>query len=171
MVVLQTDRLILRMFRHDDFEEYAALFSNPEIVQYLGNGKTLSRVVAWRSLAALIGHWQLRGYGTWAVEARDSQAFIGRIGFFDAEGWPGFELGWVLKPAYWGRGYATEGAQAALAYAFNELGKNRVISLIHPENIRSIRVAERLGERCEGETETFGEPTLIYAVNREKQSI
>ncbi|MGF1480434.1 MAG: GNAT family N-acetyltransferase [Cyanophyceae cyanobacterium] len=166
MVILKTNRLLLRLFREEDFEEYAALFSQPEVVQYLGNGAPLSRVVAWQSLASQLGHWQLRGYGMWAVEERDSQAFVGRIGFFDAEGWPGFELGWVLKPAYWGRGYATEGAKIALNYAFDYLDQKRVLSLIHPDNIRSIRVAERLGAKPAGETETFGKRVLVYAIER-----
>ncbi len=103
----------------------------------------------------------------WAVEERQSGALIGRIGFFYPEGWPGFEIGWALKPSYWGRGYATEGAKAALNYGFSELGKEHIISLIHPENFRSMQVAKRLGEQLEGKTTVFGKEALIYGVSRE----
>src|SRR5205085_2741165 len=78
---------------------------------------------------------------------------VGRIGFWYPEGWPGFELGWMLRRASWGRGYATEGARAALPVAFTELGQSQVLSLIHPDNIASIRVARRLGERPLGQAE------------------
>ena len=165
-VTLETERLILRMFREDDFEQYARLCADPEVVRYLGEGKTLNRSEAWRQMAMIIGHWELRGYGLWAVEERGSGKLVGRIGFFNPEGWPGFELGWVLGREYWGRGYATEGARRALAYGFTQMGRDHVISLIHPENSGSIRVAERLGERLEGRTELFGHEVLIYGIDR-----
>lgn len=92
--------------------------------------------------------------------------YIGRIGFFYPEGWPGFELGWVLGREFWGKGYASEGARRALEYGFAEMGRDHVISLIHPDNSPSIKVAERLGEGIEGETELFGHTVLIYGVSR-----
>lgn len=165
-VILETERLTLRMFREDDFEQYAGLCSDPEVVRYLGEGKTLSREEAWRQMAMIVGHWHLRGYGPWAVEERASGSLVGRIGFFNPEGWPGFELGWVLRREHWGKGYATEGARRALAYAFAEMGREHVISLIHPENGGSLRVAERLGERLEGRTELFGHEVLTYGIGR-----
>jgi RimJ/RimL family protein N-acetyltransferase len=163
---LETERLILRMFREDDFEQYARLCADPEVVRYLGEGKTLDRGEAWRQMAMIVGHWGLRGYGPWAVEERGSGNLVGRIGFLNPEGWPGFELGWVLGRGYWGKGYATEGARRALAHAFAEMGRDHVISLIHPANSGSIRVAERLGERLEGRTELFGHEVLIYGIDR-----
>jgi RimJ/RimL family protein N-acetyltransferase len=153
------------MFREEDFDDYAAIFGDPEVSRYLGDGEPLSRFAAWRSLAAIVGHWQLRGYGMWAVEERQSGVLVGRIGFFYPEGWPGFEIGWVLKPAYWGLGYATEGAKAALNYGFSELGKEHIISLIYPDNIRSIQVAKRLKEQLEGKTTLFDREVLIYGIN------
>jgi RimJ/RimL family protein N-acetyltransferase len=117
-------------------------------------------------MAFIVGHWLLRGYGMWAVEERESGAFLGRIGFFNPEGWPGFELGWTLGRQWWGKGYATEGARAALDYAWRELGREHVISLIQPANQPSIGVAERLGERLEGEVELFGNRALVYGIHR-----
>ena len=166
MVRLESDRLILRMFCEDDFEQYASICADPEVMRYLGEGKTLNRGEAWRQMAMLIGHWHLRGYGLWAIEERESGKLLGRIGLFNPEGWPGFELGWVLGREWWGKGYATEGARRALEYAFTEMGREHVISLIHPENRASIKVAERLGEKLEGETELFGHEVLIYGIDR-----
>ena len=82
------------------------------------------------------------------------------------EGWPGFEVGWTLARAAWGNGYATEGARRALEYAFDELGEEKVISVIHPENAASIRVAEKIGERFDRTQDVRGQKRLIYSVAR-----
>jgi RimJ/RimL family protein N-acetyltransferase len=167
MITLKTERLVLRMMHEEDFEQYAAMAADAEVARYLGDGRPLARADAWRQMAMFLGHWQLRGYGVWAVEEAATARLVGRIGFFNAEGWPGFEFGWVLAREFWGRGYATEGARRALEYGFTELGREHVISLIRPGNIPSIRVAERLGERLEGSTELFGSEALVYGITRE----
>jgi len=169
MVTLQTDRLILRLFRDTDFEQYAAICADPEVMRFLGDGKVLNRGETWRQMAMILGHWQLRGYGLWAVEERETGKLIGRIGFFNPEGWPGFELGWVLGSQWWGKGYATEGARRALQHAFTDMGQEHVISLIHPANSASIKVAERLGEQIEGKTELFGHEVLVYGISKLQQ--
>lgn len=167
MPTLRTERLVLRMLREDDFEQYAAMVADAEVARYLGDGRPLSRADAWRQMAYILGHWQLRGYGLWAVEEAATGRLAGRLGFLNPEGWPGFELGWTLAREFWGRGYATEGARRALEFAFNELGREHLISLIRPDNLPSIRVAERLGERLEGSVELFGSEAFIYGVTRE----
>jgi RimJ/RimL family protein N-acetyltransferase len=134
-------------------------------MRFIG-GKTFNRTEAWRHIAFLIGHWHLRGYGHWAVEEKASGKLMGRIGFMNPEGWPAFEIGWTLGREFWGKGYATEGARRALDYAFNQLDKRHVISLVHPENQASIKVAERLGEKPEGSTEVLGIPVVIYGIDR-----
>jgi RimJ/RimL family protein N-acetyltransferase len=164
-VTLETERLILRMWCEDDLEEYAKMCADPEVMHFLG-GKTFSLTESWRHMAFMIGHWQLRGYGHWAIEEKSSGRFLGRLGFLNPAGWPGFELGWMLGKEFWGRGYATEGARRALAYAFTELNKDHVISCIHPDNSPSIRVAERLGEKLEGEAEILGTKVMVYGVDR-----
>ena len=135
-------------------------------MRYLGDGLPLSRADAWRQMALIPGHWQLRGFGLWTVEEQRSGHLMGRVGLFQPEGRPGFELGWVLGRRWWGQGYATESARAAMQHAFDRLGRTHVVSFIHPENLASVRVAERLGETLEGETELFGHPVLIYGCNR-----
>ena len=164
---LETQRLILRGFREQDLDAYADMCGDPEVMRYIGAGKPLSRVESWRNMAMILGHWQLRGYSLWAVEERQSGEMIGRIGCWQPEGWPGFEIGWMLRRTYWGRGFATEGAKAAMDYAFGELQQSRVISLIRPENAASRRVAQKLGEKLAGTTEIFGGEAVIYEIRQE----
>lgn len=163
---LTTGRLILRAFRDDDLDAYAEICADPEVMRYLGEGRPISRVDAWRHMAFFLGHWHMRGYGMWALEERSTGRLIGRAGLQNPEGWPGFEAGWTLGRAHWGNGYATEAAREALRYAFQELGRDHVISLIRPGNDPSIRVAERLGERLEAQVEVMGGPALVYGIDR-----
>ena len=163
---LETERLILRMFRQDDLGAYAAISADVEVMRYLGDGKPLARPDTWRQIAMILGHWQLRGYGLFALEEKATGALVGRAGFFEPEGWPGFELGWMLRRASWGRGYATEAARRLLGHDFTDMKRERVISLIRAANAPSIRVAERLGERLDGRAEIFGQEALVYAIER-----
>ena len=163
---LETERLKLRMWRESDLDDYAAMSADPLVMQYLGPGKVFTRAEAWRSMAFFVGHWEMRGYGHWAVEEKASGRMIGRIGFLNPEGWPGFEIGWTLARYVWGKGYATEGGRRALEDAFKDLDQPHVISLIHPENTPSMKVAERLGEKREG-TARIGEvDVLVYGIDR-----
>ena len=166
---LETERLRLRAFRKGDLEEYAALNADPEVLRYLNGAgaEPWDRGRSWRHMAFLMGHWQLGGAGMWAVEHRETGAFVGTIGFAAPDGWPGFELAWTLARRWWGQGYATEGARKALAYAFTALEKDRVISLIHPENRASVRVAERIGETLKGRIRHLGREMLCYGLDRE----
>lgn len=164
---LETDRLYLRQFRESDLDTYAEMCADPEVMRYIGSGQPLSRSEAWRSMAAMLGHWQLRGFGMWAVEEKTSGELIGRIGCFQPEGWLDFEVGWTLRRADWGKGFAVEAAQASVQYAFEQLGRSHLISLIAPENWRSIRVAERLGEKQVKSTELFDKEVLVYKLERQ----
>ncbi len=155
------------MFRADDLDAYHSMCTDPEVMRFLGEGKPLSRTGAWRHLAIFLGTWQLRGYGTWAVEDKTSGQSIGRVGYVHPEGWPGIELAWALARPFWGQGLDTEAARACLQLGFSSFGFTRVISLIHPDNRRSISVAERLGAQKEGAAEIFGRPALIYAIRND----
>jgi RimJ/RimL family protein N-acetyltransferase len=161
---LETERLRLRPFRRSDIADYAALNADPEVTRYLGGGGAWDRGRSWRHLAFLQGHWQLAGCGMWALERKETGTFLGMVGFAAPEGWPGFELAWTLARHAWGCGYATEGARTALDYAFTVLNQSRIISLIHPENHASIRVAERIGESLEDRTEMLGQKRLLYGI-------
>lgn len=166
MLTLETPRLILRPFRQTDFEPYAAMCADPEVMRYVGDQGVLNREDAWRQMALLAGHWLLRGFGMWAVEERATGRFIGRAGLHFPDGWPDQEVGWALARSYWGKGLAFEAANAALAHAFDSLQWRRAISLIDPANNRSIRLAERLGEQFEKEVEVRGHRVALYSLER-----
>jgi RimJ/RimL family protein N-acetyltransferase len=160
---LETERLRLRIMEERDLDALAAMYGDAETMRYIGEGKVLSRMESWRSIAAALGHWLLKGYGMWAVELKATGTVVGRVGYIDAEGWPGFELGWLIAREHWGRGYASEAALAARDYATGTLKKDRVISLIRIGNERSVRVAEKLGFVRDGTVEMLGAPALVYA--------
>ena len=165
--VLETERLLLRRLDAADFPAWAEMYADGEFAMALGYAAPLNTEEAWRALAIHVGQWTLRGFGMWAVVERAvPQRLIGRIGFYQPEGWPGFELGWGLARPYWGRGFATEGAHAALAYAFDVLRQPRVISLIAPDSTRSAAVARRLGEHIVERIEFHGKPTDVWALER-----
>jgi len=142
---LETDRLILRTFRAEDFEAWAAIMGDSDVMTFLG-GKPMARTDAWRAMAMTLGHWALRGYGMWAVERKSDGAFIGRVGLLNPEGWTGLEIGWTLGKPFWGQGYATEAAAVAMRYAFLTQPVDRIVSNIDAENKASQAVALRLGE-------------------------
>jgi RimJ/RimL family protein N-acetyltransferase len=165
---LDTPRLLLRPLADADFDDYAALCADAEVMRHVGDRGALSREDAWRQLAMLVGHWRLRGYGMWAVHERSSGAFVGRVGLHYPEGWPDREVAWALARSWWGRGFAFEAATAALRVAFEALAWPRVISVIAPGNLRSIRLAERLGERYERTLALRGQEVALYSLDRER---
>jgi RimJ/RimL family protein N-acetyltransferase len=164
--VIDTPRLRLRQFAVGDWEAYAAISADAEVMRYIGQGTVQTRDEAWRAMASFLGHWTLRGYGMWALEHRDSGELIGRVGYLDPPGWPGFELGWLLGRAHWGHGYAREAAAVALRHAFEALHRERVISLIRPGNQRSIAVAESIGESLHESLQLLGGEALVYEARR-----
>lgn len=165
-VTLETPRLLLRWFRKDDYSDYVEIATDPEVMKFIGGTQTPFE--AWRAMSSHIGHWYFLGYGVFAVEEKSSGKMIGRIGMMNPPGWPGFEVGWTLGRASWGKGYATEGARRVLEYAFTEMNRDHVISCIAPDNINSAKVAERLGETIEGATELLGKTVNIYGISRDK---
>ncbi len=166
MVTLETDRLLLRMFRDSDITTVAEWSADPNVMRYVGDGQPINRCNAWRAMASWLGHWQLRGYGFWAMEEKATQQLVGRCGFFNPPDWPRFEVGWTLHPQHWRKGFATEAANAALKYAFTAMRRDAVSSIIHPDNAASIQVATRIGERLAGEADLFGKRVLIYEITK-----
>ena len=147
---LTTPRLLLRAPLLCDLDGWAALMADPESASPLGGVQP--RSVAWRSLATMAGSWSLAGFGMYSVLERSSGEWVGRVGPWYPEGWPGTEVGWGLLRPYWGRGYATEAAIAAIDWAFDTLRWSEVIHLIAPGNPASQAVARRLGSARRGPT-------------------
>lgn len=159
---IETERLRMVAFADRHFEAYASMLADPSSTRFVGDGEPLDRMNAWRSMAMLLGHWALRGYGMWAVELKETGEFVGRVGLHRPEGWPDLELGWMLMPARRGHGYATEAARVALDYAWKTLNAQRMVSLIRIENTASERVARRLGGRQATTIDFLGGATLVY---------
>jgi RimJ/RimL family protein N-acetyltransferase len=158
--------MLLRPFRQSDLDAYARICSDREVMRYIGAGNPLSREEAWRSMALILGHWQLRGYGLWAAEDKESGELLGRIGLNNPEGWPALEVGWLIERSRWGEGLAPEGATAAIQFAFNQLGVSHISSVIQPLNHASIRVAEKLGMTPERTVLLNGIEVVIYGRDR-----
>ena len=160
--LIETERLRLTAFAERHFEAYASMLADPGSTKFVGDGEPLDRMNAWRSMAMLLGHWALRGYGMWAIERKDTGQFIGRVGLHRPEGWPDLELGWMLMAEQRRHGYATEGARAALEFAFRKLDAQRLVSLIRIDNAAAERVARRLGGRQATTIDFLGGATLVY---------
>jgi RimJ/RimL family protein N-acetyltransferase len=166
---LETARLTLRGWRPEDLAPYAAMLADAETARFITyKGRPYSEAETWREVAFIIGHWQLLGHGLFVVEERATGAFLGRVGPLEPPGYPGFEIAWSLAPAARGKGYAAEAARAAIDWAFASFPLTRIISLIHPDNLASQRVAERLGERRTGEQfAPFRDPCDIWEMRRD----
>ena len=154
------------MLHNSDFEEYFEIHRDPEVTRYTVRTQ-LDRMDAWRHLAIITGHWHLRSFGMWGVFEKETQHLVGRVGFHEPDGWPDFELGWTIGRAFWGKGYATEAARRCVDFAFQEMGRDHLISLIDPENRASIRVAERIGETVQGEFQLGEHSLLVYGISRD----
>ena len=140
---LETKRLTMRNWRQSDFDVYASYYADKETAQFVGG--QMSRAKAWRHMAAVAGHWVLKGFGLWAVAEKGKEELIGCIGLWEPEGWPELEVGYWLLNSAQGNGYATEAALRARQYAFEQLGAKTLVSYIDPRNAPSISVAERMG--------------------------
>lgn len=157
--LVETEDLILRGYREDDFEAFAA-FGASDRARFVGGPQ--DRWVSWRSFMAGIGHWTLRGYGMWIVEHRETGHVAGRVGLIFNDGWDEPELGWHIYDGFEGKGYAFQACIAARNYAARHFGLDGVISYINAENTRSIALAERLGARFEREGDVLGNPCQIW---------
>lgn len=98
--VLETQRLILRRIEERDLDAMAAIYADPEVMRFLDTSKPRDRAGTWRSLAFILGHWALRGFGLFAVEEKGTGHLVGRVGLFEPEGWPETEIGWTLGRAH-----------------------------------------------------------------------
>ena len=142
-VVIETARLRLRPVQLEDFDSFAEFCADPDAARFVGGPQV--RSAAWRSFMTMAGAWHLQGVSMFSVLLRDTGAWIGRIGPWCPEGWPGTEIGWGILPRFWGQGFATEAARASITWAFDELGWDDVIHIIDPSNVASVGVAQRLG--------------------------
>jgi RimJ/RimL family protein N-acetyltransferase len=164
---LETARLKLRGHRLDDFAAGAAMWADPMVTRYIG-GKPSTEEESWSRLLRYVGHWALLGFGYWVVEEKATGCFAGEVGFADLRRdlEPSLndtpEIGWVFATHAHGRGYATEAARVAIAWGEAHLGPSQTACIVHPENLASIRVAEKCGYRELRRTKYKGQPTTVF---------
>jgi RimJ/RimL family protein N-acetyltransferase len=166
--IVETERLKLRGYRLDDLKDCAAMWADPNVVRYIG-GKPFSEEEVWAKMLRYVGHWALMAFGYWAIEEKATGHYVGEIGFadFKRDIRPSLneipELGWALISRVHGRGYATEAVRATLTWGEERFGAARTACLIHPENLQSIRVAEKCGYQEFQRTTYKGQPAIIFA--------
>jgi RimJ/RimL family protein N-acetyltransferase len=164
--VLESERLILRGHRRDDFPAYARMWADPDVTRFI-SGAPLSEEDAWAKFMRAFGHWALTGFGFWSVHEKDTGARVGETGFLDVkrnmtpslEGLP--EMGWAFDRPAQGKGYATEAVRAALAWGENRFGRRRFACIVAPGNAASLNVAAKTGFREAARTTYKGEPTVL----------
>ena len=142
---IPTPRLLLRVPRLEDLDPWAEMMVDEETARFIGG--VMPRSITWRVVMTMIGAWHATGISMFSVLERGTGRWVGRLGPWMPDGWPGPEVGWAIVRDRWGRGYATEGSAAAIDWAFDHLGWDRVIHSISPENASSQAVARKLGSR------------------------
>ena len=175
---LETERLILREPEQGDRDGYTELYGDPEVVRFL-SGTTLPPDEVPDAIDRMLGHWHRHGVGLFSVIRKADEQFVGRVGYllWDTERWVNgvsevlegaleLEIGWTVLRTLWNQGYATEAAISCRDHAFDELGRDRVISLIAPENIASIKVAEKLGESYERDVDLGKRVVGLYSLGK-----
>lgn len=174
---METPRLLLRVPELTDAEALMGIMWDPEVVAQ--KQVTLTEPPGGLDLAVkltrdMLRQWQLRGYGQWSVIEKITGDVIGCVGFYHPQrAWPGVDLGWVFERSRWGQGFATEAATAALGWVWGHTQIDRIISLIAPDDLRSIRIATKIGERFE-RTDVdpmHGAPVVVYGIDRATYSM
>lgn len=164
---VETERLVLRAWRKEDFRPYHAILSQPEVHRHFGP-VPMNAEEAWRRLTSFVGGWQFLGFGMWAIEAKESGKLLGIVGLFNA--WRGLdpefgeepEMGWIMASETHGKGLASEACQAVLAWAERNLQPTPIWAIISPGNEPSLKLAGRLGFRRAHVTQYHGEPTVVF---------
>ena len=176
-MILETERLRLRMPSMHDLDALARIYADPEVTRYLGTGRTATREETAESIRTTMARWYEDGFGMFFVDRKEDGALIGRVGLlvWDADAWKPttraraegrieLEVGYVLGREFWGQGYATEAASAARDYALRELQAERLIALVRPENEPSKAVARKLGMDYERDVSLLGGTAELFAL-------
>ena len=168
MIILETERLILRHLEIDDLDNLFALYRDPEMRRYFPDGTLTYEETKEELEWFLNGHPKHPELGLWATVVKDTNQFIGRCGLlpWEIDGRSEVEVAYLIDKAHWGQGLGTEAAQAILDYGFENLRLSRLICLIERENSASMRVAEKIGMTLEREGADEHGPFLLFSKNR-----
>jgi RimJ/RimL family protein N-acetyltransferase len=165
--IIETERLKLRGHCLADFAASSAMWADPVVTRHIG-GRPLSKEESWSRLLRYVGHWALLGFGSWVVEEKATGSFVGELGFADykRDVEPSLkdtpEIGWIFAVQFHGKGYATEAVRAAVAWGDAHFGAAPTACIIDPENLASIRVAEKCAYRKSHPATYKGRPTLVF---------
>jgi len=169
VIVAETDRLLLRTWRDDDAEPFAAMNADPRVMTYVGG--PMDRAAS-DALFGRIRAWDGHGYGRAAVESRDTGALLGWTGLGTHPAVPGeVEIGWRLVSSVWGRGYATEAARAMRDLAFGTYGLDRIVSVAVPDNGASLAVMRKIGMRHWRDVTHDGLALTVWALGRNRPAV
>jgi [ribosomal protein S5]-alanine N-acetyltransferase len=160
---IETERLRLRMLHLSDLDDLAALFADPDVMRYVGNGKPVDGAEAKKAIASIVAHWERHGFGRWAVEDKTTREFVGYGGLRSLFGMP--EVVYHLAKAHWGKGLATELAMASLRYGFDAHRFARIVAIAKPPNAASIHVMEKIGMHFEMRTSYYEMEVVQYAIS------
>lgn len=164
MPAIETQRLLLRMFRPEDLDELARLFSDPDVIRYVGDGQPVNRQEADKALQSIIKQWQTHGFGRWAAVDKQTREFVGFGGLRSLFGTP--EVVYHLATAHWGKGLATELGRASLRFGFEDRQFDRIVAIAKPLNTASLHVMEKLGMHYEKHARYYDIDVVEYAINR-----
>ena len=164
---LETERLTLRGHAEADFGDYAAMWGDPTVTRHIG-GRPFTKEECWHRFLRGVGHWQVLGFGYWLAREKGTDRFVGEVGFADLRRaiepplGDAPEMGWVLAPSAHGRGFASEAVRAILDWGRAIWGERRVVCMIDPENLASLRVAEKAGFREYARTAYHEAPVILF---------
>lgn len=164
--ILETERLLLREITHADCEELLQIWGDADAMRLFPRVLNRQEMTEW--IDRNLKRYECHGHGVWAVILKDSQQFVGDCGLViqEVDGVEELEVGYHFNPKFWGRGFATEAARGCMEYAFTQLNRRRVISMVRPENLPSRRVAERNGLKIEKEIFWRGYQHYVYSIGQ-----
>jgi len=165
MPEIETARLRLRQFTLFDLEDLFRIYSDPEVMRYVGKGAR-TRDETKAGLLSMLKHWELHGFGIWAVVDKMDGQLIGRCGLCFLDNTPEVEVGYTFAKPYWGMGIATEASQASLKFGFEVLKLNRIVAIAKPENVGSQRVMQKVGMKYENKAHYYNTDVVYYALLR-----
>jgi RimJ/RimL family protein N-acetyltransferase len=165
-MILETERLYLRPFETKDLDMLVPMYSNINVMRFIGTGKTLARTQAEKSIAMWNEYEKKNGFSNWAIIRKEDNAFIGKCGLSRLPDESDIEISYILDEPYWGMGYATEISKAVLEYGFNRLNFKRIVAMAYPQNSPSIKVIEKIGMKYEKEAEYWGIKFLFYSIEK-----
>ena len=162
---IETPRLQLRQFTHDDLDDLYCLYSNPDLMRYIGKG-VRTKNETQTALFSILKHYE-HNLGMWAVIHKADNKLIGRCGLCFLDNTPEVELGYLLDKSYWRRDLATEASHASLKYGFEVIKLEKIVAIAKPENIASRRVMEKVGMKYEKDAYFYNTNVVYYAISRD----